>query len=191
MADKAPAFDLGRRIVIWGATGSGKTTLAGELGRRLGLGVVDLDAIRHADGWDSTPWDEFREQLAARLDGLSEGWVTAGSYSAIMDAYLSRADTLIWLRLPWRVSFWRLLKRTFARAWDGDELYPGSPARESWRLAFFSRRSILLWSITHHRRGARSTRYRIDTLPPDVRVYELRSADEVDALLGAAVPVRP
>jgi hypothetical protein len=102
-----------------------------------------------------------------------------------MDVYLSRADTLIWLRLPWRVSFWRLLKRTLARAWDRDELYPGSPARESWRLAFFSRRSILLWSISHHRRGVRSTRERIATLPPGVRRYELTSAREAYELLNA------
>jgi adenylate kinase family enzyme len=183
MNDETSDFVLGKRIVVWGATGSGKTTLARRLGARLDLGVVDLDAIRHAQGWDSTPYEEFRDKLSAALDGHSQGWVCAGSYSAIMDVYLSRADTLIWLHLPWRISFWRLLKRTLARAWYQDELYEGSPARESWRLAFMSRRSILLWSITHHRSAVRSIRARIAALPPRVRVYELRSVGQVIALL--------
>jgi adenylate kinase family enzyme len=60
---------MGRRIAAWGATGSGKTTLAQQIGKALGLAVVDLDAIRHADGWDSTGWDDFREILTSRLEG--------------------------------------------------------------------------------------------------------------------------
>jgi adenylate kinase family enzyme len=190
MTNEMPDIELGRRIVIWGATGSGKTTLAFELGRRLGLGVVDLDAIRHANGWDSTPWDEFRAVLTKRLDSHPEGWITAGSYSAIMDVYLPRADTLIWLRLPWRVSFWRLLKRTISRARSQEEYYPGSPARESWRLSFFSRRSILLWSVTHHHTYARNFRARIAALPSGVLVYELKTLRQVEALLKAFPPAQ-
>lgn len=186
MTEKTSDFILGRRIVVWGATGSGKTTLARELGRRLGLGVVDLDAIRHANGWDSTPWDEFRARLTEALEGHLKGWVIAGSYSAIMDTYIPGADTLFWLHLPWRVSFWRLLQRTITGAITKEPLYEGSPARESWRLAFFSRRSILLWSITHHRSGARNIRKRIAALPSGVRAYELTTAEEVKALIRCA-----
>jgi adenylate kinase family enzyme len=172
---------VGRRIVVWGATGSGKTTFARRLGETLGLGMVDLDEIRHANGWDSTPYDEFRETLTGLLERYEEGWVTAGSYSAIMDVYLSRADTLVWLHLPWRTCFWRLFKRTVSRAWTGEPVYENSPARESWRLSFLSHNSILWWSIHHHRTGVRSTRQRIAELPSPVAVYELRSAREVGA----------
>jgi len=66
-------FDLGRRIVLWGVTGSGKTTLARRLGQTFGLGVVELDAIRHANGWDTTDFDDFRAILTARLDGYERG----------------------------------------------------------------------------------------------------------------------
>jgi adenylate kinase family enzyme len=59
-------IQVGRRIAVWGVTGSGKTTLAQRLGETLGLGVVELDAIRHARGWDSTDWPEFREVLTER-----------------------------------------------------------------------------------------------------------------------------
>jgi adenylate kinase family enzyme len=171
----------GRRIVIWGATGSGKTTLSRRLGALLGLAVVELDAIRHAEGWDSTPWDEFRRRLSDKLDALPQGWVCDGSYSAISDIYLSSADTVVWLHLPWRTSFRRLLVRTVTRAWSQEPVFDERGPRESWRLSFLSSKSILWWSISHHRTGVRTVRQRLAMLPEHVRVYELRSPREVDA----------
>lgn len=174
---------VGRRIVIWGPTGSGKTTLSRRLGEMLQLRVVELDAIRHASGWDSTPWEEFRNRLAETLDAHADGWVSDGSYSPVSDIYLSRADTLIWLRLPWRTSFRRLFWRTVSRAWTRRPLYVEGGPRESWRLSFLSRKSILWWSISHHRAHIRTTRERLARLGSDVTVYELRSPAEVDVFL--------
>jgi adenylate kinase family enzyme len=185
MATDRPAYPIGRRIAVWGATGSGKTTLARRLADILALHFVDLDAIRHAHGWDSVPYDEMSSRLVAQLDAHPEGWAIAGSYSAIFDAYVPRIDTLVWLRLPWPISFWRLLGRTLRRAVDRGELYPGSPARESWRQTFFSRQSILLWSITQHRHVQRRVSARRASLPSHVIVQELRSTREVDAFVRA------
>jgi adenylate kinase family enzyme len=184
MSTETPML-VGRRIAVWGATGSGKTTFAERLGHTLGLSVVDLDAIRHANGWDSTDWDEFREVLTRRLEGHPEGWITAGSYSAISDVYLSRIDTLVWLHLPWRTSFWRLFWRSVSRAVTREPLYHEQGPRESWRLLFTSRRSILWWSISHHGVHVRNTLERIAALPPSVRVHELRSPQDVMLFLEA------
>src|SRR4051812_46767522 len=126
-------YVLGRRIVIFGATGSGKTTLARRLGETLGLPVMQLDSIRHAGGWDSTPWEEMRERMESFIDEHPEGWISEGNYSRVRDVTLSRADTLISLDVPWRTSFWRLLKRTVARAWDQQPLYNHDGPHESWR----------------------------------------------------------
>jgi adenylate kinase family enzyme len=190
MAPAARPYALGRRIVIWGATGAGKTTLGARLSGALDLHFVDLDAIRHANGWDSTSWEDFRTTLTRVLDEHPAGWVISGSYSRVFDAYLPRADTLIWLNLPWRVSYARLLRRTVRRAIDRGELYPGSPARESWRQSFLSRQSILLWSISHYRAQVTRSRERIGQLSPHVRVFELTSTREIDALARAAEVVR-
>jgi adenylate kinase family enzyme len=160
-------------------TGSGKTTMARWLGEALSLGVIELDAIRHANGWDSTPWDEFRAQLCQRLDAHPDGWVCDGSYSRISDIYLSRIDTLIWLHLPWRISFRRVLLRTLRRVRTGERVYHENGPRESLRLTFLSRNSLLLYAISHHRAALRNVRKRIAGLRPDVRVYELRTPAEV------------
>ncbi len=176
---------VGKRIVIWGPTGSGKTTLSRRLGELLQLGVVELDGIRHATGWDSTSWEDFRLRLAETLDAHPRGWISDGNYSPVSDVYLSRADTLIWLRPPWRTSFRRLLWRTISRAWTREPLYVEGGPRESWRLSFLSRKSILWWSISHHRVHLRTTRERLAGLPAHVTAYELRSPAEVAAFLRA------
>ena len=65
-----------------------------------------------------------------------------GNYSVDMkDVVLSQTDTVVWLDLPWRVMFRRILFRSIARAID-KKLICGSNT-ESWRL-IFSRKS--LWS---------------------------------------------
>jgi adenylate kinase family enzyme len=175
---------IGRRVVIWGATGSGKTTLARQLSEALGLPPIELDAIFWKPHWVGTPDDEFRAKVQEAVEAAPEGWVLDGSYRRVSDIYLSRADTLIWLHFPWRVSFWRLLKRTVSRARSREPLYYEGGPQESWRLSFLTRRSILWWSISHNRAAARLTRGRIASLAPHVRIYELRSSREVHEFLA-------
>ena len=63
MTDTRPSF-AGRRILIWGATGSGKTTLARRLGEALNLSVIELDDLFWQPDWQETPAEEFRGQGA-------------------------------------------------------------------------------------------------------------------------------
>jgi adenylate kinase family enzyme len=174
---------LGKRIVVWGVTGSGKTTLARRLSERLGLPRIELDAIFWKPGWVETPDEAFRAKLRAALADAGEGWVLDGSYSRVSDIYLAEADTLLWIHLPWRVTFWRLFWRTVSRAWSHEPLYYKGGPQESWRL-MFDRKSILWWSIRHHRGATNARRERFASLPPHIRGYELRSAREVEAVLG-------
>lgn len=138
---------LGRRIVIYGVTGSGKTTLARALAERLHLSRIELDAIRHDGGWDATPWDEMRARTTAALAAASDGWVCEGNYRRVRDIPLAQCDTVIWIRLPWRTSFSRQLRRTLRRGIDQQPLYGLHGPRESLRTAFTSRDSILWWAI--------------------------------------------
>ena len=182
----AQPIELGRRIVIWGVTGSGKTSLARGLAERLDVPRIELDAIRHKNGFDSVDWDVFRDILTEQLKEGAGGWVLDGNYGAIRDVYVSRADTLLWIHLPWRISFWRLFQRTVGRAWTREPLYNANGPRESWRLSFLNRKSILWWSISRHRQGIRVARERIAGLPDNIRVNELASAGEVAALWESA-----
>lgn len=124
---------VGRRIVIYGVAGSGKTTFARELARHLNLTRIELDAIRHDGDWDATPWDVMRERIVAAIAAAPNGWVCEGNYRKIRDIALAQSDTVIWLRLPWRTSFTRLFARTLRRVITDAPLYAPHGPRESWR----------------------------------------------------------
>jgi len=145
-----------RRVCVVGTTGSGKTTLAGELARRLGVPHVELDALRHGPNWVQTPDEVMRAQALARLDAADEshdGWITDGNYSHVRQALWSRADTVIWLDYGLSVILSRLFKRTLRRTLTQEELWNGN--RERFLSAFASRESLFLWVLQTYKRRRR------------------------------------
>lgn len=183
---------LGTRLSIRGATGSGKSTLGHILGQRLGLPVVELDALYWLPDWHMKPLEQFRADVQAALDAHPQGWICVGNYRHVANLVLPQADTVLWLRLPFRVSFWRLFKRTIRRAWTQQLLWDGNPNRESWRESFFSRQSILLYALTTSRRThVATTLHLLATIPHQATVIELRSARAVRRLLQRVSHTRP
>ena len=141
---------LGRRILLWG--GGGKTTLSRALGQKLGLPVVELDALYWQPGWKESESDDFRRRVAETLTGHRDGWIVDGHYTSHLGGYVvERADTIIWIDLPWRTIFWRISTRAFARARDGRKICGDNV--ESWRHTFFSRKSLILWYIEQRLSG--------------------------------------
>ncbi len=58
-----------RRVAVIGCSGAGKSRLASELAKRLGLPIVHLDAHYWLPGWAPTPEDEW---VARQADLLSD-----------------------------------------------------------------------------------------------------------------------
>ena len=134
------------RIVVVGTSGSGKTTLAGALAKRLVAPHVEFDAYRHGPNWIPTPDDLFRRNIA---EALSDGkWVADGNYGVIRDLAWTRATTIVWLDYPFHVVFWRLFRRTKARAITGAELWNGN--REILWRHFLTKDSLFLWALQTH-----------------------------------------
>jgi hypothetical protein len=108
-----------------------------------------------------------------------------GNYSSTArDIVWDRATTLIWLNYPFRVVFWRALRRTVLRVANQEELYSGN--RETFRQSFLSRESIILWAITtYHRRRREYRRILDEGVFPHLRVIELRSPAEAEALAAS------
>ena len=184
-------LSIGPRISIRGPTGSGKSTLGHILSRRFGLPVVELDAIYWLPHWQMKPLDQFRTDVKAALDACPQGWICVGNYSHVQDLVLSQADTVLWLRLPFRVSFWRLCKRTVTRAWTQQRLWEGNPNRESWRQSFCSRDSILLYAITSRKMHVETTLHVLGTTSHHASIIELRSARAVRDLLQGVFHSKP
>ena len=176
-----------RRVVVYGQSGSGKTTVGRAIADALGVAHIELDALYHRPNWQPTPDDEFRAKVTAALDAHPEGWVVDGNYRVIREITLPRADAIVRLRLPFRVVYPRLVWRTVSRAWRRQELWNGN--RESFRLSFTSRDSILLWGISHWRAHVRSLDAALREIPHTAPVIELRSSREVEAFVrGLSAP---
>jgi adenylate kinase family enzyme len=136
----------GRRIVVVGTSGSGKSHVAQRLAQIRRIPYVCNDAILWRPNWTPNPrplrFIEF--DVATRPDG----WTFDGNLGSLKDRedimILTRADTLVWLDLPRLEVMRQLLIRTIRRSWRGESLWHGN--QESWRLSFASRDSVLVWS---------------------------------------------
>jgi adenylate kinase family enzyme len=126
--------------LIYGVTGSGKTTMARKVAELTGLPSHPVDELTWEPGWVAVPPDEQRRRIAAICAG--EQWVLDSAYGTWRDVALSRADLIVALDYQrWR-SLGRLARRTVARALDRRLICNGNT--ESFRQAF-SRDSIIAW----------------------------------------------
>jgi adenylate kinase family enzyme len=165
-----------RRVAVIGGSCTGKTTLSGELSRRLGVPHVELDALHHDPGWQEAPAELLQARVDAALAAAPEGWVADGNYHGKLGtSVLERADTVVFLDLPHRVALRRVLLRTARRVISREDLWNGN--RESLRLAL-SRDSIVWWVIRQHGSYEKKWVPRLATLA-DVSVVRLRSPRQV------------
>ena len=142
----------GSRINVVGTTGSGKTTAAKMLAKRLGLRRIELDALFWKPNWDQTPDDEFLPAVDEATRG--DRWVLDGNYSRTRSIVWPRVDTIIWLDYSFPRVFGQLLGRTIRRSFTREVLWEG--CRERFRKSVFSKDSILLWCLKTYWRRRRN-----------------------------------
>ena len=164
-----------RRIAVVGTTGSGKTSLARLIARRLSVPHIELDALHWEPNW--TEADTAVLQARVSEATAADAWVADGNYAKIRDLIWPRADTLVWLDYPLPVILWQLTRRTIGRLITREELW--NENRESFRATFLSRDSLFLWVLQTHGRHRRE----YASLPRQpqyahLRVVRLRSPAE-------------
>ena len=123
-----------RRIIVVGSQGSGKTSLASKLGRKLGLPVIHLDVLYWRPGWKASDTASFRVRVTDAIAG--DEWVVDGSFSGLaFDLTLARAETLVVIDRPRWLCQWRILWRSaFDRDRSRADLPDGCPEQFDWKL---------------------------------------------------------
>jgi adenylate kinase family enzyme len=141
------------RIVVVGTPGSGKTTIAAKIAAAFDLTNVELDAIRWGPQWQAlsaTNPDEFVRRVAAAISG--DEWVVDGNYGVIRDMAWRRATHLVWLDYERPIIMYRVIKRSFDRAFTGTVLWAGNT--ENWRNWFRPSHPIpWAWTTWRQRRA--------------------------------------
>jgi adenylate kinase family enzyme len=136
------AIDLraASRILVYGVTGSGKSTMAAKLSSATGIPWYSVDDLTWEPGWQVVPVDEQRRRVEAICQ--REDWIIDSAYSAWLDVPWARVELIIGLDYPRWQSFGRLCRRTLIRMVDRTVICNGN--RESLRNTL-SKDSILAW----------------------------------------------
>lgn len=142
------------RVLIYGVTGSGKSTAALRVGEMTGLPVTLVDELTWMPGWIPVEGDRQREIIADIASG--DNWVLDSAYGAWLDVVLPRTQLIVGLDYPRWFSLQRLIRRTLRGAVTKESRCNGNC--ESIRNAL-SRDSIVRWhfrSFSRKRRRMRS-----------------------------------
>ncbi len=132
-----------------GCSGSGKTTLARSLARAMGAPTIELDAIFHQPGWVPLDDESFRAEVARATAAPS--WVADGNYSTVREVIWCRADTVVWLDLPYAQVLSRTIRRTVRRTVTRQELWNGNVEPWSNLYSWNPEKSIIAWAATRHK----------------------------------------
>lgn len=128
------------RILIYGVTGSGKSTTAERVAARTGLPLILADELTWNPGWVPVP-DERQRDLFSEVVA-ADRWVLDTAYGAWLDLVLPRAQLIVALDYPRWLSLQRLVRRTLIRAIDKKPICNGNT--QSWR-GLYAKDSIVRW----------------------------------------------
>ena len=135
------ALGIGRRVLVTGMAGSGKSTFSRSLAAKTGLPVIHLDLHFWKPGWVAPSEREWREKQSGLLAG--DAWIADGNYHETLDLRLERADTVVFLDTPWWVcagrAFFRGLRKPVGEMPEGCDDSSWRRLRDEWRLA------IVIW----------------------------------------------
>ena len=170
-----------RRVAVVGVSGNGKTTIARKLAARHGLPYVELDALCHLPGWAEATDEDFRRDVEAAME--SGGWVLDGTYEhKLGDLVYERADTVVWLDQPLPLVLFRLIRRAVRDIVTQRDLFNGN--RQTWRMAFFTRHSLVSWAVKTHFRRRPAWRAKFAQMP-HLDLVRLRWPRDVERWLGS------
>lgn len=167
------------RVLVYGVTGSGKSTTAAAIGARTGLPVTLVDEATWLPGWVPVDPAVQREMLGELVMG--ERWLLDTAYGAWLDLVLPRAELVVGLDYPRWLSFARLVRRTAARVVTREPMCNGNV--ETWRNVV-ARDSILVWHFrSFARKRARMRAWAASPDGPDVLLF--RRPRELEAWIAA------
>jgi adenylate kinase family enzyme len=170
-----------QRILVIGAGGAGKSTLAARLAERTGLPLIHLDGLYWKPGWvepSKSEWSATIDRLLAK-----DRWVMDGNYGGTIVRRMEACDLAIFLDLPRHVCVRRVIARWRRhRGRSRPEMAAGCPERFSWKFLWW------IWTYPTQRKPV--VLEQLAQLRPDQRAIVLSSQDEIETFLRSIDGIR-
>lgn len=83
------------KISIIGGAGTGKTTLADNLGKVLNLPVCHIDGIHHLENWKIRDKQQRDKIILEKIE--EDKWIIDGTYRSTLSQRLKKSDLIIYL----------------------------------------------------------------------------------------------
>ena len=164
-----------RRVLVIGSGGSGKSTVAAQLGELLELEVNHLDKFYWRAGWVEPEQDEWLKTVTNLIE--RDSWIIDGNYSGTLGLRLQRCDTIVFLDLSRVLCLWRIVKR-FLVYRDGTRPDVAEGCRESLNFEFVS------WVWNYPRRSRPKVMRLLREHGDTKQIFWLRSRRDVQRFLS-------
>ncbi len=135
-----------RRFVLFGLPGSGKSTFAAKLGKKLNIPVHHLDKHMFEAGGKKRDKQEFLAIQKAIL--VENSWIIEGCAMSTLETRLAQAGTVIYFHLPRLLCMWRVLKRAFFPDRELQDTADGCTKVITWEILKY------IWNFEKEKRGA-------------------------------------
>ena len=164
-----------QKILVFGNSGSGKSTFAQKLGKKLGIKVYHLDEICLDSTWKKLPPNIIVPRVQKIMD--QESWIIEGNYSSTL--FLERfneATMVITLETPVYLCVYRIFKRFLSIALNKASRIGGNEVQKN-TISF----KFLYWIIwAYPRTTAKRANETIKLHEKRIRSVRLRSPLEAE-----------
>ena len=169
-----------KKIAIFGKPGSGKSTLSKRLSTATGIPLYQLDAIvykNNGDLVDRKTYDKAHGDIISFNSWIIDGFGPVGSFYERLDV----ADTLVYIDLPYFLSYWLVTKRLFKglivklEGWpDGSSVLKGT--LQSYKMLKLSPK---FWNNTFSQK--------LEQISPNKSLYIIKSITELNNFIDEYV----
>lgn len=156
------------KILLFGPPGTGKTTWAKELSRKLDLPLFHIDRHFFKGNWEKRPKEEFFRDVDVHME--LDQWVIDGNGMRSLEMRYCRAEIAIYYHRPRLLCLWRIFYRIF-ETWGEPKLDgpDGTQNGVHWKLLEY------LWNFD---RKYRPMIEKLRERYPKIEFYEVRTDEQ-------------